>query len=361
MLVCTLGDLTLDVIVRLAGPVAAGGDTDAEIRLGPGGQAANVAAWAAELGVGARFIGKTGADDAGELVRARLAAHGVEIVGPVGGRNGSICSLVSPDGARSMAADRGAARELRADDVDASWLEGCDHLHVSGYALMVEPVRSAALHATELARAERARISVDLASWSAIRDSGVEAFREAVLAVDPDVVFANEDEERVVGRSVGRAAWILKRGRSRLLVRRRRARGAARRERRRLDRCGRRPRCGLDRRRPRPRARNSRAVRPAGRRDAARFTRVSDLIHLSDEVRAALEDGTPVVALETTLVAHGFPTPAGVEVGLESDRAVRGAGAVPATTGVLDGRIRVGLTAEELARFTPDARKARPP
>ena len=212
MLVCTLGDLTLDVIVRLAGPVAAGGDTDAEIRLGPGGQAANVAAWAAELGVGARFIGKTGADDAGELVRARLAAHGVEIVGPVGGRNGSICSLVSPDGARSMAADRGAARELRADDVDASWLEGCDHLHVSGYALMVEPVRSAALHATELARAERARISVDLASWSAIRDSGVEAFREAVLAVNPDVVFANEDEERVVGRSVGRAAWILKRG-----------------------------------------------------------------------------------------------------------------------------------------------------
>ena len=87
---------------------------------------------------------------------------------------------------------------------------------------------------------------------------------------------------------------------------------------------------------------------------------MSDLIQLSDEVRAALEGGTPVVALETTLVAHGFPTPAGVEVGLESDRAVRGAGAVPATTGVLDGRIRVGLTGEELARFTTDARKVGP-
>jgi len=87
---------------------------------------------------------------------------------------------------------------------------------------------------------------------------------------------------------------------------------------------------------------------------------VNDLIELSDEVRAALEDGTPVVALETTLVAHGFPAPVGIEVGAESERAVRAAGAVPATAGVLDGRIRVGLTEDELARFTPDARKAGP-
>ena len=87
---------------------------------------------------------------------------------------------------------------------------------------------------------------------------------------------------------------------------------------------------------------------------------MNELIQLSDEVRAALEDGTPVVALETTLVAHGFPAPDGVEVGLESDRAVRDAGGVPATTGVLDGRIRVGLTEDELARFTSDARKVGP-
>jgi sugar/nucleoside kinase (ribokinase family) len=211
MLVCTLGDLTLDLIVRLAGPMAIGGDTDAEIRLGPGGQAANVAAWTAELGAAARFIGKTGADDAGELVRSKLSAYGVEIVGPIEGRNGSICSLVSLEGERSMAADRGAARELRAEEVDPAWLEGCDHLHVSGYALLVEPVRSAALRAGGLARTEGARISVDLASWSAIRDSAAAGFSEAVRALAPDVVFANEDEERVVGRLVD-AVWILKRG-----------------------------------------------------------------------------------------------------------------------------------------------------
>jgi pseudouridine-5'-phosphate glycosidase len=87
---------------------------------------------------------------------------------------------------------------------------------------------------------------------------------------------------------------------------------------------------------------------------------VSELVELSDEVRAALEDGAPVVALETTLVAHGFPASVGIEVGLESERAVREAGAVPATTGVLDGRIHVGLAEDELARFTPEVRKVGP-
>jgi len=84
------------------------------------------------------------------------------------------------------------------------------------------------------------------------------------------------------------------------------------------------------------------------------------VIRIADEVREALAAGGSVVALETTLVAHGFPPGEGVEVGLESERQVRAAGAVPATVGVLDGEVRVGLTAEELARFGPDARKAGP-
>jgi pseudouridine-5'-phosphate glycosidase len=87
---------------------------------------------------------------------------------------------------------------------------------------------------------------------------------------------------------------------------------------------------------------------------------MNGLLELSDEVRAALESGTPVVALETTLVAHGFPAPVGVEVGLESERTVRSAGAIPATTGILDGRVRVGLSEDDLARFTPEARKLGP-
>jgi len=80
------------------------------------------------------------------------------------------------------------------------------------------------------------------------------------------------------------------------------------------------------------------------------------VIRVSEEVRAA----PAVVALETTLVAHGFPSGEGVEVGLESERRVRAAGAVPATIGVLGGEIVVGLTEDELARFDADARKVGP-
>ena len=84
------------------------------------------------------------------------------------------------------------------------------------------------------------------------------------------------------------------------------------------------------------------------------------MIRVADEVREALAAGGAVVALETTLVAHGFPPGEGVEVGLESERQVRAAGAVPATVGVLDGEVHVGLTEEELGRFGPFARKAGP-
>jgi len=80
------------------------------------------------------------------------------------------------------------------------------------------------------------------------------------------------------------------------------------------------------------------------------------VIRIAEEVGSA----DAVVALETTLVAHGFPTGEGVAVGLESERRVRSAGAVPATVGVLDGEIVVGLTADELERFDATARKVGP-
>lgn len=84
------------------------------------------------------------------------------------------------------------------------------------------------------------------------------------------------------------------------------------------------------------------------------------MIRIAEEVREALSDGAAVVALETTLVAHGFPPGEGVEVGLESERQVRAGGAVPATVGILDGEVRVGLTTQELGRFDADARKVGP-
>ena len=85
-----------------------------------------------------------------------------------------------------------------------------------------------------------------------------------------------------------------------------------------------------------------------------------DLIHVSEEVQTALEEERAVVALETTLVAHGFPAPDGAATGLASEGAVRAEGAIPATIGVLDGLIRIGITNDELERFGPDARKLGP-
>jgi pseudouridine-5'-phosphate glycosidase len=87
---------------------------------------------------------------------------------------------------------------------------------------------------------------------------------------------------------------------------------------------------------------------------------VRELVVVSAEVREALDRRQAVVALETTLVAHGFPPGEGVEVALESERRVREAGAVPATVGVIDGRIRVGLDRGDLARFDASARKVGP-
>ena len=85
-----------------------------------------------------------------------------------------------------------------------------------------------------------------------------------------------------------------------------------------------------------------------------------DLIRVSDEVQTALEEERAVVALETTLVAHGFPAPDGVETGLASEAAVRAAGAVPATIGVLDGQIRIGLDARRARAVHAGCTQARP-
>src|SRR6266542_3596276 len=104
VLIATLGDVMLDVIVRLEQPLAPGAD--------------------------ARCIAKRGADPAGELVAAQLAALGVELVGPVAaGATGVVVSLVAEDGDRSMASDRGVSPTLAPDELEAPWLD-CDVLHL---------------------------------------------------------------------------------------------------------------------------------------------------------------------------------------------------------------------------------------
>jgi sugar/nucleoside kinase (ribokinase family) len=204
----------LDVIVRLEEPLAPGGDVRAATRAGAGGQAANVAAWAVALGAESRCIAKRGGDATGELVVRELTGRGVEVVGPVvDGATGVVVSVVGRDGDRALASDRGVAPSFAPDELDAAWLDGCDVLHLSGYALLREPVSHTALLAAKIAHDRGASISVDVAAWTEIRVFGPVRFRELLDTIAPDVLFATEAEWEMLGGAYLTApTGVIKRG-----------------------------------------------------------------------------------------------------------------------------------------------------
>ena len=71
-------------------------------------------------------------------------------------------------------------------------------------------------------------------------------------------------------------------------------------------------------------------------------------LDIKPEVEKALEEGTPVVALESTIISHGMPYPKNVETALAVEDVIRKNGAIPATIAIIGGRIKIGLTAEEI-------------
>ncbi len=219
-LICTLGDAVLDVVVRLDAALLQGDDVTAATRTGAGGQAANVAAWAAALGAQARCIARRGDDAAGVLVAGELAGHGVELVGPVAaGRTGVVVSLVAAGGERTMASDRGAGRDFGAGELDPAWLDGADWLHVSGYTVATDSTVSE--RAAGLVHARGGRVSVDLSSVSVIESFGAAAFGARVERIRPDALFATESERAALSYnlSLGQGAvWVVKRGAAGVVV-----------------------------------------------------------------------------------------------------------------------------------------------
>ena len=75
------------------------------------------------------------------------------------------------------------------------------------------------------------------------------------------------------------------------------------------------------------------------------------MIKINPEVKKALEENRPVVALESTIISHGMPYPKNVATALEVERVIREHGAIPATIGVIDGNPIVGMTPEEIEEF----------
>ncbi len=189
-----LGDVMTDVLARLSGPLAIGSDTPSTVTVCGGGGAANTACWLAAAGVPVVFIGRVGDDERGRAATAALRGAGVGLavtVDPVRS-TGTCIVLVSETGERTMIPDAGANAGLRPADLPGELFVEPAHLHVSGYALLNESPRPAALAAMSLARERGLPVSVDAASAAPIRAVGATAFLDWIGRVTP--LFANADE-----------------------------------------------------------------------------------------------------------------------------------------------------------------------
>ena len=192
--VVCVGDLMVDVLARLPGPLAAGSDTPAPVRLTGGGAAANVACWVAFLGAEATFLGRAGDDALGRQAIADLIEAGVQARVSLDPERptGTCIVLVAPDGERTMVPDSGANAGL--GEITPDLPDAADALYVSGYALLGAGSRPFALETIRRARERGWPVVVDAAS-------------AAPLAADPDflarlgrdvLVLANTDEALVL-------------------------------------------------------------------------------------------------------------------------------------------------------------------
>lgn len=165
-----LGDVMVDVVCRLAGPLALGSDAPARIEFGFGGSAANVAAWAAVgeplASAPPVLAGRIGADERGRAAEAELRETGVDTRLAVDPEQptGTCVVLVGPDGERSMVPDPGANDRLADGDLPDEVLVRGAHLHLTGYSLVRGGSRPAARSAIARARERGMSMSVDPSS-----------------------------------------------------------------------------------------------------------------------------------------------------------------------------------------------------
>lgn len=173
-MILVVGDLVTDVLVEHDGPIQAGSDTDAAIRVAGGGQAANTAAWLAHAGREVTLVAAVGDDQPGRDRVAELTAAGVRCAVEVlpGVATGSVVVLTSAH-ERTMITDRGASLRIGAAHVSAAIEDAArgGHLHLSGYPLLHAGSRPAGLAALEAAAGRGLRVSVDAASAAPLRSA----------------------------------------------------------------------------------------------------------------------------------------------------------------------------------------------
>jgi sugar/nucleoside kinase (ribokinase family) len=196
-MLCTVGDLVEDVVVWMPRAPRRGTDTPSRVDRARGGSAANVAVFAAAIGLPSRFVGQVGDDALGAQLVTELRRHHVDVVTRHEGRTGSIVVLVTPDGERTMLSDRGAATALAA--VHPSVLEGVTALHVPAYSLTVDPLAAATLALLGEATSRGIAITVDASSVAVLEEFGTEEFVGLLEHIRPLVLFCNRDEATALG------------------------------------------------------------------------------------------------------------------------------------------------------------------
>jgi sugar/nucleoside kinase (ribokinase family) len=178
--VVVVGDLMTDTVARAAFPLAKGGDTPASVTMHGGGSGANVASWLGAENVDVSFVGRRGADITGRNRDMELMGYGVDarMVMDPERPTGSCVIMVTHKGDRTMMSDPGANAALLPEDVPKDLFTSGAHLHLSGYSLLNEGSRGAAMHALKMARQVQMSISIDGASSSPLKRVGAEPFLE---------------------------------------------------------------------------------------------------------------------------------------------------------------------------------------
>jgi len=200
--VVTLGDINVDVIASIPRYPAPGGDGLAErAEVHSGGSAANTATVLARFGLDVSIIGRVGRDAFAEQALARLAEAGVDL-SRVQRDDEAITGImfipVTPDGERTLFGYRGANSRLDPALLDEGYIAQADVFHLSGYALLAEPQRSAVRRAVEMAHQAGVVISLDAGLEAAVKAT------EEVRALLPlvDLIFPNQAEaEHLTGSS----------------------------------------------------------------------------------------------------------------------------------------------------------------
>lgn len=174
------------------------------VKVSPGGSAANTMAGIAVLGGSGAFIGKVGKDINGKIYITETEKFGVKAhINSTDAMTGHAITFITPDSERTFATNLGAALSLRPEDVSEDAIKKSGILHVEGY-LLEGDLKSASVHAMELAKKHNVKISVDLADPSLITRN-IGEFK-GIVRNYADIVFVNEDEAEAFTQKTGREA-----------------------------------------------------------------------------------------------------------------------------------------------------------